>query len=158
MTPYYLNRWIIPPALALLEARHDTPEARAMLIAIALQESGLKARRQSGNGPARSFWQFEKGGIEGVLNHKASRETIRKVCVALDVEPAVDAIHAAIEYNDILGAACARLLLFTSPNPMPKSDEMMPAWEMYCNELWRPGKPRFDSWEQNWSTAWGALK
>lgn len=158
MTPYYLNRWIIPAALALLEARHDTPESRAMLIAIALQESGIKARRQSGNGPARSFWQFEKGGIEGVLNHKASRERIRQVCVSLNVVPDVDSVHAAIEHNDILGAACARLLLFTSPNSLPQSNQMMEGWEMYCNELWRPGRPRFETWGGNWLTAWESLK
>lgn len=158
MSPEYLNSTILTGALSLLEPRMDTPEARAMLIAIALQESGLKARRQSGNGPAKSYFQFERGGVEGILNHKSSRDMIRKVCMALDVEPAVDAIHSAIEHNDILGAACARLLLFTSPKPMPQSNQMMEGWEMYCNELWRPGKPRFETWGSNWVTAWEALK
>ena len=50
----------VRPAMALLPARMDTPEADCMLLAIGLQESRFVHRRQIG-GPARGFWQFEKG-------------------------------------------------------------------------------------------------
>jgi len=45
----------ILPALAILPAKMDTPQARVMLLAIGLQESEFAHRRQMGNGPARGF-------------------------------------------------------------------------------------------------------
>ena len=148
-----LNLNILPFALSLLEPRHDTKEARAMMIAIALQESGLKARRQAGDGPAKSYWQFERGGVAGIAHHKLSAPLLAKVCDSLDYPADVDAIHIAIEHNDTLAACCARLLLFTHPDPLPKESEWMEAWQYY-ESLWRPGKPRFESWERNYKTAW----
>ncbi|MCV6902125.1 MAG: hypothetical protein NTT76_05400, partial [Achromobacter xylosoxidans] len=50
----------ISPALALLPAGMDTQAAHVMLLAIGLQESRFTHRQQIG-GPARGFWQFEKG-------------------------------------------------------------------------------------------------
>ena len=62
----------IRPALAALPARMRSREAVVMLLAIGLQESLFKYRRQMANGPARGFWQFEKmGGVAGVLQHRA---------------------------------------------------------------------------------------
>ena len=67
----------IDPALALLPASMDTPEARIMLLAIGLQESHFEHRRQLvGNppgpsGPAKSLWQAEQGGglVRGLRLH-----------------------------------------------------------------------------------------
>ncbi|WP_199533145.1 hypothetical protein [Thiopseudomonas alkaliphila] len=59
----------IDPALALLPARMKSKKAVVMMLAIGLQESRFIHRRQI-KGPARGFWQFEKGGgVYGVLNH-----------------------------------------------------------------------------------------
>ena len=45
-----------------------------MLVTIAGQESAWTHRRQI-NGPARGFWQFERGGgVAGVIAHPASRQ------------------------------------------------------------------------------------
>ena len=53
-----LKNNIIPAALSLLPPKMDTPEARAMLGAIALQESALRYRQQVG-GPAK--------GLSGII-------------------------------------------------------------------------------------------
>lgn len=156
MTPAQLNSLILTSSLSLLEPRMDTPEARAMLIAIALQESGLRARRQV-NGPARSLLQFERGGVQGVAHHKASAPHLAKLCDALCYTADIDVIHAAIEHNDLLAFGLGRLLLWTHPAPMPPQDEWMRGWELYAHDLWRPGRPRFETWERHWNTAWEAV-
>jgi len=69
----------IEPGLKLLPQKMDTPDARAMLVAIGLQESGFAYRKQVG-GPARSFWQFEMGGVTGVLTHDKTSAYISEVC------------------------------------------------------------------------------
>ena len=60
MTLEQVMRDAVRPALALLPAAMNTPQARCMLLAIGLQESRFVHRRQIG-GPARGFWQFERG-------------------------------------------------------------------------------------------------
>ena len=71
MSPAEYLTDVIPAALALLPPQMDTQEARAMLIAIALQESRLTYRKQIG-GPARGLHQFETGGVRAVLRHAAT--------------------------------------------------------------------------------------
>ena len=46
----------IKPAFTLLPSRMRSREALVMLLAIGLQESLFKRRRQMANGPARGFW------------------------------------------------------------------------------------------------------
>ena len=63
---------IYKAAAALLPPELNTRPAWAMLFASGMQEDRLDARRQIG-GPARGFWQFELGGIAGVLSHPGQR-------------------------------------------------------------------------------------
>ncbi|WP_238888693.1 hypothetical protein [Achromobacter insuavis] len=140
----------IEPALALLPARMDTPVARVMLLAIGLQESRFEHRRQIG-GPARGFWQFEKGsrasrgGVWGVYLHPASKDRLAVLCKARSVACDPDAIYAALEYDDVLAAGVARLLLWTDPKVLPAIGDADAAWALYLR-TWRPGKPKPDSW------------
>src|SRR5688500_12110907 len=119
-TLQYVLRVVIPGALELLPPRMDTPAARALLLAIALQESGgLKHRRQMARGPARSFWQGEiTGGMILVLDHEATEEYAHAVLELL-VYPTSgkgrdQRVWEAIEHNDVLACALARLLLWSS--------------------------------------------
>jgi len=137
----------IAPALALLPARMNSPQAEALLLAIGLQESGLIHRRQIG-GPARGLWQFEQGGgVRGVMRHPLSRPHALAVCTAQGVEPTDAAVYAALEHDDILAAAFARLLLWTDPAPLPAVGEVGKAWDLYVR-TWRPGKPHRHSWDR----------
>lgn len=142
----------IAPALALLPARMTSPAAEVMLLAIGLQESGLIHRRQIG-GPARGLFQFEQGGgVRGVLLHSLSRQHALAVCEARGVAPSAAAVYAALEHDDILAAAFARLLLWSDPAPLPEVGEVGASWDLYLR-TWRPGKPHRHSWDRIYARA-----
>ncbi len=140
----------INPALALLPAAMYTPAARVMLLAIGLQESRFVHRRQIG-GPARGFWQFEKGsrssrgGVWGVYLHPASKDHLVTLCKARSVACDPGAIYGALEYDDILAAGLARLLLWTDPGKLPAVGDADAALALYLR-TWRPGKPHPQTW------------
>ncbi|CUR82575.1 hypothetical protein [Achromobacter xylosoxidans] len=140
----------ISPALALLPVAMDTQAARVMLLAIGLQESRFTHRQQIG-GPARGFWQFEKGtrasrgGVWGVFLHAASKGHLAALCKARSVACDPDAIYAALEYDDVLAGGVARLLLWTDPKALPAIGDADAGWALYLR-TWRPGKPKPDSW------------
>ena len=123
-----------------------------MMFAIASQESRLDARRQIG-GPARGFWQFELGGIHGVLNHKATQPIIRSVLDRLDYNYQPETSYAAIEHNDVLAFAYARCNLWWLPAPLPAQHEAGEGWEQYL-ESWRPGRPHCSTWDKFYADAW----
>jgi len=153
MTPSLFIELALTPALRLLPPEMDSAAARAMIVAVSLQESRIKHRRQIG-GPARGYAQFEKGGgVLGVLTHPASKDHAREVCAALDYEPTTDAVYVAIEHNDILACCFARLLLWTHPEPLPGQNEADAAWDYY-ESVWRPGKPHPETWLAFWHQAW----
>lgn len=143
----------INPALALLPARMDTFEARIMLLTIGQQESRFEHRRQlvgsppQPTGPAKSFWQGEKGGgmVRGVRTHPATAKLASMLYEARGIGPTDQAIWDAIENDDVLAAGLARLLLFTDPKPLPAVQEVDAAWNYYVR-TWRPGKPHPDKW------------
>ena len=138
---------VVEPGLALLPKPMDTDAARVMLLAIGLQESRLIHRRQIG-GPARGLWQFERGGgVVGVLRHRASAELAEDVCAQRGVEPTPAKLYEALALDDLLACAIARLLLFTDPRPLPRTDAPAEsAWDYYIRN-WRPGKPHRRTWD-----------
>lgn len=156
MTPAIFLRTAVDPGLSLLPERMTSPEARAMIVAIAGQESSLVHRRQFA-GTARSYLQFEIPGIEGVLTHEDTWAYARGACVDLDVLPTAPGVYIAMEYQDALACAFARLLLWTLPRPLPKVSDVDEAWTQYIG-LWRPGKPRPNSWLKNYLDAWSAVQ
>ena len=145
MTPALFLALAIDPALRLLPESMRSDNARAMVLACCVQESGLTARRQQPVGPARSFAQFEKIGIAGVLTHPRSRTQAVAICNVLEIEPQVETVYKAIEFCDVLCAAFSRLLLFSAPQHMPGRLEVDVAWHIY-ESRWRPGKPRPEKW------------
>lgn len=157
MTPERLLELAIKPALAELSGlgvKHPPSTSRFML-AIAMQESGLRHRRQvvggEEAGPAASFWQCEvMGGCKGVLTHPVTEVRMTKLCDAFNVKPEPWALWEAIRYQDVLAAAVARLLILTLPHAMPEKAE--DGWKQYL-EAWRPGKPRSETWAENWALA-----
>lgn len=143
---------VIEPGLLHLPDRMDSPEARAMLLAIGLQESSWRHRSQVG-GPARGFWQFERVGVEGVLTHEASRLEAKKISIRLEYDPDSTEVYRAIKDNDALACVFARLLLWRLPRRLPKKGETDEAWGQYL-EAWGPGKPRPDHWPDHFKRAW----
>ncbi|SSW68531.1 hypothetical protein [Achromobacter agilis] len=136
----------INPALALLPAKMDTAAARVQLLAIGLQESEFEHRRQLVGspprpvGPAKSFWQAEQGGgmVRGVRLHTATRAAAAHLYEARGVPARDAAIWDAIEFDDVLAAGLARLLLWSDPGPLPRVGDAEGAWRLYLR-TWRPG-------------------
>jgi hypothetical protein len=144
----------INPALKMLPPKMDSDAARVMLLAIGLQESRLKFRHQKTSnpyvkGPARGLWQFERGGgVVGVTTHRSTQERAREVCKARAVPFDSILIHTKLEFDDILAAAFARLLLWTDSKPLPGVDASHDeAWDYYMRN-WRPGKPHRETWDE----------
>lgn len=152
-TPAQVLAQVIAPTFQhLLPGKFDSKPARVQLLAIAMQESGLRTRRQGG-GPARSLWQFEQsGGIRGVLEHPSSRQYARAACGLQAVAPVSSDVYAAFLSDDQLACAFARLLLWTDAAPLPQVDDAAGAWAYYVRN-WRPGKPRPESWAANHAAA-----
>jgi hypothetical protein len=148
---------IFVPLFQLLPKYMDSDRARVMLLAIGLQESGFTARRQYGNGPARSFFMFEPGGVRGIWKHHTSAEPLRLLCRDRDCNFDPMAIWARIEDDDVLGAGCARLLLLTDPKKLPEIGDEQGALAYYDN-LWRPGKKRPEDWPANYAAAVAEVK
>lgn len=158
-----LLRTAIVPALAELAmcGIPDTPDARRIILAIALQESGLRRRRQvvaggTETGPAASYWQFEAGGgCHGVLTHYLVAPTMRQLCAEFNVAASPGGLWEAMRYNDIVAAIAARLLVYTLPHKLPSTADE--GWKQYL-EAWRPGKPHHDTWASAWATATATVK
>lgn len=157
----YVRKQVIPAALGMLPERLDSPAARAMLIAIGLQESRFEHRRQIG-GPARGFWQFELGGgvrgVRGLIFRKTeTKQMAREVLAIIGYRDATaEERYAAIEHNDILACLFARILLWSHPKALPARGEHEYAWEYYI-ETWRPGKPHRETWDRFYAQAWEGL-
>lgn len=136
---------LIDTSMQLLPANMDSAKARVMLLAIGLQESRFEHTHQIG-GPAHGYWQFESGGgTKGVMTHPASREHARSVCDALGVRWERPAIFDAIELDQVLACAFARLLLWTDARRLPELGDQAGAWDCYIRN-WQPGKPHPDTW------------
>lgn len=149
----------IDPAMKLLPCKMDSPEARVMLLAIGLQESDFRDRRQlitvtrGGSrvkvpeGPAKSFWQGELTGgmVHYVPRHPATKELAAYLCQSRQVAFEDRAIWNAIEGDDVLAAGLARLLLYSDAAPLPALGKRQTAWNYYTRN-WRPGKPNPKKW------------
>lgn len=148
ITPDWWVRW-----LAIVEELWPAPWrgelARRYLIAIALQESGLMARRQRPGGPARSYWQIEPQTVGLLLSHQRLGPILLDIAGALDIED-----HYALEYADAWSATLARALLRALPDPL--SEDPATAWEHYLR-AWRPGRPRPETWPRAWDLATRAI-
>ena len=148
----------IDAAFALLPDRMDTRAARVSLIAIGLQESGLKDRCQKlangGRGPAHGLWQFERtGGVLGVLTHGTTRRHAFDVCKARGVPADSASVWTALEHDDVLAAVFARLLLWADAKPLPAEDDAEGLWKTYALRTWRPGKPHPETWPAAYANA-----
>lgn len=143
----------IDPALQLLPSRMDGPQARVMLLAIGLQESRFSYRfqivkgRPGIKGPAKSFWQFEEPTVGLVLRNPVTARHANMLCSHFGLASRQRDVHWAMEENDVLAAAMARLLLWADAKPLPDLGDVEGAWTMYADRAWRPGKPHRHTWD-----------
>lgn len=164
MNAQQYHDFIVPAASRFFPEKFNTPAARAMVIAWALQESDLQHRQQliggfrdwwkSEKGPAAGFGQFERIGIRGVLEHRASADLVRVVLDIFGYPDDVETIFKALIHNDLLGAVFIRLALWRLPQPLPTGpDQADEAWNQYLLAA-APGKPKKEKWARNYAEAW----
>lgn len=149
---------IVLPAYAVMGAKYQSREATCFLLAAGFQESDFMYRAQKGNGPARGFWQFERGGgVVGIMTHSAVKNETRRMCGHFNVPFTVFDIWKAFERDDkdVFTACCARLLLYTDPGKLPALGEQQEAWDLYAKKLWRPGRPHPKKWPTSYGAALG---
>jgi hypothetical protein len=152
MTPTEFETTIMTPGIAFMKLHAPQVawqrNAHVLALAIAGQESDWTARVQAGNGPAHSFWQFERaGGVRGVISHPTSAPIMRTLCAAAGVaseEHAVWGLMAKPE-GDNLSLCMARLLLLTDPAAIPPPSDEEATWDYYRRN-WRPGTPHKQAW------------
>ena len=161
MSAAYQLAFVYPAAFALLPPEMESPEARALMIAIGFQESGFSDRYQvldSGvKGAGRGFYQFELGGgVAGVLAHPSTRAIALHVLNELHYPPDARSCYVALEHSDILAACFARLLLWTDSEHLPGPHAATRAWKIY-ERLWRPGKPHPDAFPAHFAQAWSLV-
>jgi len=141
-------------ALSLLPPRLTSDTARAMLVAVALQESDLRHRRQIG-GPAVSYLMWEPGSqsaLPGLLRHRASSGMAAEFTAALDyADLTPEELRQACITDSVLCAGLGRLLIWTLPEPLPAN--VLEAYSQYI-AAWRPGKPTKRRWPSRWRQAW----
>lgn len=155
---------LIPQAFEHMPRAWRSKASDIMILAIGLQESGFLVRKQMGNGPARSFWQFEmgnptsRGGVWGVMHHEKTAAHAKRICAELDVPFDAKSVWQAMETNDVLGICFARLLLLIDRRPLPgATGSVDTAWDIY-NWCWRPGKPHPEKWPANYAAAVKAVE
>lgn len=148
MPPLDLSRVIeniiLPTYARVLPGMFNSREATVLLLAIGLQESRFEHRRQI-NGPACGYWQFERAGVSGVFGHQATARYAHAVCMLRSVAAATITVQPALETDDLLACAFARLLLYSDPAPLPAIGDVDSALDYYLRN-WRPGKPHPETW------------
>jgi hypothetical protein len=157
MTPDTYISVGIDPALKLLPSRFDTRNARAMMMAIAWQESELKERTQLERGPARGYPQFELSGLIGVLKHQATAPAAAAFIHELDYSDLNPTqLHAVMQWDTVLMAGMTRLNLWWHTASLPNQDQRAEGWSyyMFC---WRPGRPRPEHWPESWTVGWDSV-
>lgn len=142
---------ILDPVLAWLPPKMDSKAARVQLLATGLQESKFEHRYQVLNdpdvkGPARGFWQFERGGgVKGVMLHSSSHDLALAACQRQGVTFDTQSVWLALETDDFLAGVFARLLYWTDSGKLPAVHDAEGAWALYLR-TWRPGKPHVQTW------------
>lgn len=154
-TPQTVLAKVIVPALTLLPARMDTPDARVMLVAIGGQESGYRTRQQQG-GPARGLFQCERPVLQLLLDNRASEVPVRNLCSMRAVAATASDMYWAVGTDDIFAAGIARLILWCDAAPLPALGDQDAAWASYLR-VWGPGKPRPADWPSNYQAALTAI-
>jgi hypothetical protein len=153
-----VRQFIIPAAFSILPVQMDSIAAKAMLIAIGLQESKLTHRRQV-EGPAKGLWQNEPNSIIALRTNSRTKAHVENVLSSLMYSTKLDAhqIYDICEHNDILSCSLARLLLWAIPTHLPAPGDFDQSWGQYL-AAWNPGQPNRARWNLSYTMAWQEIQ
>lgn len=169
---WHIHQWVISAAFSLLPGQMNSREARAMMLAIGFHESAFQARVQGGSvrnghvvrgdGPARGFFQFERGGgTAEILTSPDTKDIAIPICRMFLYEPTPAVVHPVLADNDVLAAVFCRLLLWRDTRPMPSPIESEKGYDIYRRN-WRPNPDaaarHANAWTENFARAWAIVK
>lgn len=147
MTPGLLLKLVVRPVVAYLDWPQPA-EREALLVAIAMQESKLRYRRQVPRGPAQSWWQIEPPtAVDCLRRCPPVRELWRELGLGLWLGdgPKDQGRIEGLAESELGACAVAAGILRLHPGALPWIDEPEKAWRYYL-AAWRPGKPRIEGW------------
>ena len=149
MTPAAFWSVILLPnanALSWATGVTNSKQARVLLMAIAGHETGWAHRIQIPGGEARGYWQCEKhGAVAGVINDPVTGPLLDNFCAARNIPFDLATVFEAIAWHDALALAVARLALWQDPAHLPAVGDSAGALAIYL-KVWRPGRPRPETW------------
>ncbi len=150
MTPRQFHDLCVIPGLSLLPSEMTSPEARVLLVAIAMQETGLVTRSEVG-GSAFGFYQFMEIGVDGVFSHAETGHLAADVAKVLQI-PVDENFYEAVRWNDHMGTVLARLNLWPDPAPLPAIGQQAEAMDYY-GRIWRPKVVAVRRWPAAYNAA-----
>lgn len=134
---------LVRATLTDIKAHSDRAEL-AILMIIAHESGGGKARRQIGGGPARGIIQMEPPTFNDVIKFgEKAASYLRRA----GFDPAVVKC-ADLEFDDRLSVVMARARLAMDANPLPETPAAMAA---YLKRFWNgPGKATPEKYLKDW--------
>lgn len=150
MTPRQFHDLCVIPGLSLLPPFMTSPEARVLLVAIAMQETGLMTRSEVG-GTAFGFYQFMVIGVDGVFANGETGHLAVDVAKSLQI-PVDENFYEAVRWNDHMGTVLARLNLWPDPAPLPAIGAEAEARNYYAR-IWRPKIVAVQRWPAAYNAA-----
>lgn len=125
---------------------HSERAELAILMIIAHESGGGKARRQIGGGPARGIIQMEPPTFNDVIKFgEKAASYLRRA----GFDPAVVKC-ADLEFDDRLSVVMARARLAMDANPLPDTPAAMAA---YLKRFWNgPGKATPEKYLKDWES------
>jgi hypothetical protein len=154
MTPEFLLTRIVRPMVDHL-GWPQPREREVLLVAIAIQESELKYRRQHRNGPARSLWQIEPTtALDCLVRCSVALEVWESMGFKLDANAwsPFGSACIALQFSDVGACAIAAGILRITPGRLPEVGDQDGAFAYYL-KAWRPGVPRKDDWPASYRAA-----
>lgn len=136
---------LVRATLTDIKAHSDRAEL-AILMIVAHESGGGKARRQIGGGPARGLIQMEPPTFNDVIKFgEKAASYLRRA----GFDPAVVKC-ADLEFDDRLSVVMARARLAMDANPLPDTPAAMAA---YLKRFWNgPGKATPEKYLKDWET------
>lgn len=148
---------IIDPAFALLSAKLGGDRPRVIVLATALQETGLATRVQYAGGPARGLTQYERGGVAALLANSVTAKIAAALCASRGVPATSYSVYTALAGDDLLDCGLCRLSYYADPHPLPDLGDVDTAWACYLR-VQRPGHPRPEDWPGHYAAALAAVR
>lgn len=152
MTPREADILIVRPTLEYLEPPYASLEARLMLLAIGMQETGFKTRYQLPSGPGLGLWQ-----VEYTTEMDFWRRGKLRTCARALKELAPTIYESAADNDHVAATICRSLLWERDPKPLPAIGDIDAAWACYLR-VQRPGRPSRKRWTQSYATALAVVR